>query len=643
MAILPTQLARVSNLLRTGTATSQIARTQRRLLLAQNELSTGRRINSASDDPGDAAIVQQLQKTLEQRKAFGTNLDRAVSHLGAVDATLGDVSDLLQRAQQIAAANVGSDVTSDQRAGAAAIVENLYSEALTLANRQFEGVYLFAGDRSTDAPFVSEGGGVRFVGSERLLRNAFDEGTDLPFMVNGADVFGALSTRVQGNVDLSPSLTSATRLADLEGATSEGVRKGIVSLSNGSITATIDLRGADTIGDVIDAINAAGVGGITAAVGAGGNQLTLSGGAGDNIALTDAAGCTTAADLGIARPVGAGAGAPLNGASVRPRVSPLTRLVDLRNGAGIDQAGGLSITSGLTTYNVDLSSAVTVEDLVNAVNGSGANVLAEINADGTGINVLNPSQGTTLSIAENAGTTASDLGVRSFDLSSKLADFNSGRGVGIVAGADFSVTRSDGTTFDVDLSPAITTAQDVLNAINAAAGGVGITASLAASGNGIMLTDTASGPGTASVTPLNFSTAAADLGLLAAPAAGNIIVGADVNLVSAAGVFSSLGKLRDALRSNDPQGITAAAEGLAADFSRATRVRGETGARMQSLESRQGRLEDQDVATKALLATLSEVDMTEAISRFQTLQTSLQAGMQTSARMLNLSLLDFLG
>jgi len=214
MAILPTSLARVSNLLRSNTAASQIARTQRRLLATQNELSTGRRLNSASDDPGDAAIVQQLQKTLEQRQAFATNLERAKNHLGAVDSTLGDLSDLLQRAQQIASANVGSDVTADQRAGAAALVDQLYNEALTLANTQFEGVYLFAGDRSTTAPFVSDAGGVKFVGSERVLKNAFDEGTDLPFMVDGAQVFGALSTRVQGSVDLSPSLTAATRLAD---------------------------------------------------------------------------------------------------------------------------------------------------------------------------------------------------------------------------------------------------------------------------------------------------------------------------------------------------------------------------------------------------------------------------------------------
>ena len=641
MAILPTQLARVSNLLRTTTAHQQIARTQRRLLQTQNELSTGRRINSASDDPGDAATVQQLQKTLEQRQAFLTNLNRATDHLGAVDTAVGDLSDLLQRAQTIASANVGSDVTPDQRAGAAAIIESLYGEALSVANRQFGGVYLFAGDRSTEAPFVSEAGGVRFVGSERVLQNAFDEGTDLPFMVDGADLFGALSTRVRGAADLSPSMTTNTRLADLRGATGDGVRPGTIVVSNGTVTRTVDLRTAGTIGDVVDAINAAGVGGITASIGPSGTAIRLSAAAGDDITVTDPSGGTTAADLGILRAAGAGAGISLDGASVSPAVTPLTRLADLRGGLGID-ATGLRITSGATTINVDLSAAVTVEDMLNAINGSGAGVRAEINAAGTGINILNPVQGTTLSVGENGGTTASDLGVRSLDTTSLLADFNGGRGVRTVAGADFRVTRSDGTAFDVDIPPTATTVADVINAINTASGGAGVTASLAAGGNGIVLTDTLGGAGALTVGALNFSDAAQDLGLTASPASGGVLAGADANVVSARGVFANLGKLRDTLRSNDQAGITAAAEGLAADFARSSRVRGETGARLQSFEARQGRLEDQDVATKALLADLAEVDITEAISRFQTLQTSLQASMQTSASILNLSLLDFL-
>src|SRR6476660_4621396 len=101
MAILPLQLSRVSNLLRTSVATQSIARTERGLLGVQNELSSGLRINAPSDDPGAAAIVQQLQKTLEQRQAYAGNLKTGVSHLSEVDSSLGDLGDLLKQAQTI--------------------------------------------------------------------------------------------------------------------------------------------------------------------------------------------------------------------------------------------------------------------------------------------------------------------------------------------------------------------------------------------------------------------------------------------------------------------------------------------------------------------------------------------------------------
>src|SRR5581483_8132295 len=153
MAILPLQLARVSNLLRTNVATGTIARTQQQLLDVQNELSTGKRLNAPSDDPGAAAIAQQLHKTLEQRQGFSDNIKAANDQLGEVDSTLGDLTDLMRQAQTIASANVGSDVTADQRASASAVVQSLYNQILDLGNKQFEGVYLFGGDRSTQPPF----------------------------------------------------------------------------------------------------------------------------------------------------------------------------------------------------------------------------------------------------------------------------------------------------------------------------------------------------------------------------------------------------------------------------------------------------------------------------------------------------------
>jgi len=642
MAVLPLQIARVSNLLRTNMVNSQITRTQQKLLDVQNQLTTQKRVNQPSDDPGSSAIIQQLQKTLEQRTGYADNLKAASSHLSEVDSTLGDLSGLLRQAQTIASQNVGSDRTADERNSASAIIKNIFSQVLSLGNKSFQGVYLFGGDRSTDSPFVEEGGGVKFAGSSNTLENQYDENTVLSFMVDGADVFGALSTRVQGSEDLTPSVVAATQLSDLHGATDDGVRLGTISLSDGTTSQTIDLAGADTINDIITRINNAAVGGITATISSDGSGITLNASGSDDITVNEVGGGKTASDLGILTTSGAGAGASVIGQGVNPLVTRLTPLSALKAGAGLDTSG-LTISNGLRTANIDFSAATTVEDMLNAINGANVGVQAEINSAGTGINILNPIQGTELNIAENGGNTASDIGVRSFNVSTPLSELNNGKGVKGVDGDDLTITASDGTSFNIDINGA-QTIQDVLDAINAAAStaGVGVSAGFAATGNGIELTDSTGGVGTFAVANANFSTAANDLGLNVAAVAG-VITGTDVNPVNATGIFANIGKLRDALQNNDQRAITEASTALQEDLDRSIRVRGEVGARVQELESRADRLEDQNLATTGLLSSIQDVDFTEAVSRFQLLQTAMQATLQASAKTLNLSLMDFLG
>jgi flagellin-like hook-associated protein FlgL len=66
------------------------------------------------------------------------------------------------------------------------------------------------------------------------------------------------------------------------------------------------------------------------------------------------------------------------------------------------------------------------------------------------------------------------------------------------------------------------------------------------------------------------------------------------------------------------------------------------GAKVQEFDKRTESLADQNVATKALLSQLEDTDFTDAIIKFQTLQTSLQAAMQSAGINEKLSLMDYL-
>jgi flagellin-like hook-associated protein FlgL len=193
-----------------------------------------------------------------------------------------------------------------------------------------------------------------------------------------------------------------------------------------------------------------------------------------------------------------------------------------RDGAGekFDQLSGLRIVNGGRTFNIDLGSAKTVEDLLNLLNGSEAGVLAEINEDRTGIDIRSRLSGCDFAIGENGGTTAAQLGVRTFTRDTLLTDLNFGRGVndwagGPDAGADFFITRADGAELAIDIAGKQTVG-DVLDLINNHPGNVGgtLVARLAAYGNGIELVDNTLAGGTLSVSRAPLSTAAVDLGLI---------------------------------------------------------------------------------------------------------------------------------
>ena len=424
----------------------------------------------------------------------------------------------------------------------------------------------------------------------------------------------------------------------LRGAAGEGIARGSILLGDGVNPAVIiDLSAADSVQDVINRINESAPGGMTAAIGPDGRSLRISGGT--QITVNETGGGTTARDLGILSP--APAGATLDGQDVLPKVTPLTTLAQLASGGGIDAASGLIITNGVRTATLAFDPSDTVEAMLIAINAAGVGVLARINAAGDGIDIINTVQGTDLTIAENGGTTAADLGVRSFSPAAALADLNGGKGVRTRDGADLLITRADGSAFEVEID-GLLSVQDVIDAINAADAGGGVSASFAAVGNGIVLTDSTGGSGTLRVASANYSEAWRDLGL-DEPATGNQIRGRDVHVVQASGLFANLQALRSALLASDQDAITEAAGRLQGDLDRLIRIRGQAGARVQELESRLGRMEDQNLSARSLLSGLEDADLDEVISRFQTLQTALQANYLATSKILDLSLLDFLG
>ena len=177
--------------------------------------------------------------------------------------------------------------------------------------------------------------------------------------------------------------------------------------ANGKSVA-LDMSSARTLADVVDLINNATDDsgaklGIEAAYDATGTRLVVSN-------ITADAPLTISGDfadkLGLAQ-----SGTSIRGVNLqRQYINEATRLADLNAGRGIS-AGSFTVTDSTgADGTVDLSSATTMQDVIDAVNNLKIGVTASINATGDGLLIVDTAGGTSpLKIAEDGGTTAHDL------------------------------------------------------------------------------------------------------------------------------------------------------------------------------------------------------------------------------------------
>ncbi|MFH1747503.1 MAG: hypothetical protein ABIG44_10715 [Planctomycetota bacterium] len=636
MAVIPINMARVSQNLRTFNLLETVRRNQAGLLTVQNQLATGLRVTRPSDDPLSAAAASSIDRQLDQVKQLERSLLNANNIMMQNEAAMLDAVNLLMDAESIALQSVGDTISADERSSLAPVIDSTLEQLVAIGNRQYLDTYLFAGHYN-DQPFEWTADGIIYHGDTGRASTIVS--TDLAedhFKYSGAELFAGVSTAVRGVVDLNPALTSQTRISDLRGTAGNGVTLGRIVVSDGNSQVEIDLSAADTVGDLIDKLNAEMPASLQAVLGTQNITIGSAIGAPVSITISDIAGGHTARDLGLTASGLALAG---GAADLDPRLTLQTNLADLAGGTGLDTTNSFTIRNGSYSATPDFANAQTVEDLLNAINQTDVGVWARIADDGNSIEILNRVSGTDLTIEENNGQLATALGIRSLHADTALADLNNGRGVETLEGNDIRIITADDTSIEIDIDGAVTL-QDVISLLNTQGGGA-ITATFVSQGNGLMITDNTSGPGTFRAERVNLSPALGSLGL-DVPATGDTLIGRDINPIRNNNGFTALLELRGGLRGDDTRLLTRAGQRLNQTLKTLREMQGNVAAHAQAMEKRGTLMENEVTAAHVLLSDTRDVDLSEAIVRFQQMQTALQANLNTAARVMNLSLLDFL-
>ncbi len=344
-------------------------------------------------------------------------------------------------------------------------------------------------------------------------------------IAEGATTADDVVTALNGNTAFAATFTaskptSATGDRIIDASVNETTSKGEAS----------EASEPQTLGQLIDAINATDPTKLRAQISDDGDSIELvdlTTDSGGTFAVTSINNSSTAEDLGL---TGTASGGTLTSRRLQSGLKS-TLLTSLNGGQGLGTLGTISITdrSGASA-NVDLSSAETVEDVIELINGSGLSVSAKVNTSGTGISLTDASGSfdSNFIIANADGTNSAELlniehdstsltvnsgnlGQQFVNENTKLDDLKGGAGI---ERGKFLIKNSDGNTRLFDLSDtSIETVGDLIDKINAELS-LNVEARINDNGDGIALIDKTSGSGKLTVTEGSSINTAASLGLL---------------------------------------------------------------------------------------------------------------------------------
>lgn len=183
---------RISTLHIYNLANNSMADANNAIIKTQEQLSTGKRVLTAADDPVAATQIQQLTDHLAQVDQYTKNISTAENNLAEEETALKNVTNLVQRIKELAvqAGNTASLSESEYDALATEVDSRIH-ELVGLTNtRNANGDYIFSGYKSQSPAFVGDNvNGYQYMGDEGSIKIKVDDNTFVKASDSGKNIF----------------------------------------------------------------------------------------------------------------------------------------------------------------------------------------------------------------------------------------------------------------------------------------------------------------------------------------------------------------------------------------------------------------------------------------------------------------------
>jgi len=189
---------------------------------ALEQIGSGQKLNSLSDDPAAAASLVNLRMQSSSDTQYLQNITSLTGPLNVADSALSSVVTALTTAQTLGVEGANGTLNTSNKQALAQEVQGIQQQILGLANTAYNGQYLFSGTATTTQPYVadaSSASGVTYNGNNNTNSVEISEGQAMPINLPGSQLFSNATTNVfQSLQDLYTALNTN---GDVASATTE--------------------------------------------------------------------------------------------------------------------------------------------------------------------------------------------------------------------------------------------------------------------------------------------------------------------------------------------------------------------------------------------------------------------------------------
>lgn len=209
---------RITNAMMISNYINNLYKSTSKVYKMQNQISSGKRLSRASDDPVAASKAIEIRTNLSRVKQYSNNVIEAGEWLNQTESSLNELNTLLTRAYELTVSASNGANGENELAAIADEIDQINEQIVVCANTTFKSKYIFGGMSTTAKPFE-----VQVVAGEKVLFYQGQSIYDLADPANADELSKLKSEKIEYDIGYQTSLDVSYNGIDLLGVGEDNI------------------------------------------------------------------------------------------------------------------------------------------------------------------------------------------------------------------------------------------------------------------------------------------------------------------------------------------------------------------------------------------------------------------------------------